>query len=122
MAKRNAASVRKSPSLTAAYKPIAVALLFGMKREFAARFSFLMSIPAIGGATLLEFKDVELSALDPVPLGVGFVTSLVTGYAALVFLVAALGVVNTLTNRVGVNTAPSYSLDVSGTLNASASE
>jgi undecaprenyl-diphosphatase len=39
-----------SPTITGA-------LFAGMSREAAARFSFLLSIPAIGASGLLEFKE-----------------------------------------------------------------
>ena len=37
---------------------IAVALILGLGFEFSFRFSFLLSIPAILGATLLEFDKI----------------------------------------------------------------
>ena len=76
-----------TPGISRSGTTIAVALLFGMKRDFAARFSFLMSVPAISGAVLLKLGDAELAHLDLPSLGVGFVSSMIVGYAALVFLV-----------------------------------
>ena len=61
--------------------------MLGMDREVAARFSFLMSVPAILGAVLLKLKDADFSAIDAVQLGVGGLAALVTGYLALVLLV-----------------------------------
>jgi undecaprenyl-diphosphatase len=52
------------PGISRSGSTIAVALLLGVPRETAARFSFLLSIPAILGALLLEGKDV-LSAAGP---------------------------------------------------------
>jgi len=76
-----------TPGISRSGTTIAVALMIGMRREVAARFSFLMSVPAIGGAVLLKLKDADVSQLDVVQLGVGGLTSLVVGYGALVLLV-----------------------------------
>ena len=50
------------PGISRSGSTIAVALLLGVPRETAARFSFLLSIPAILGALLLEGKDVFSAA------------------------------------------------------------
>jgi undecaprenyl-diphosphatase len=76
-----------TPGISRSGTTIAVALMLGLPREVAARFSFLMSVPAILGAVLLKLKDVEGAELDLVQLGVGGATALVTGYLALVLLV-----------------------------------
>ena len=66
-----------------------MALLLGLERDLAARFSFLLSIPAILGAVVLVLKDgVTLQGESMVALGVGFVASMLVGYAALWMLVA----------------------------------
>lgn len=62
------------------------ALLLGWGKERAARFSFLLSIPAIVGASLFQFLKID-SASQPWPLiFAGVATAAVTGYAALFFL------------------------------------
>ncbi|MEN0068074.1 MAG: undecaprenyl-diphosphate phosphatase [Myxococcota bacterium] len=76
-----------TPGISRSGTTIAVALLLGLGREKAARFSFLMSVPAIVGGLLLELRDAELGDVDPVQLAVGGGASLVTGYLALVLLV-----------------------------------
>lgn len=76
-----------TPGISRSGTTIAVALALGLKREDAARFSFLMSVPAISGAVLLKLKDADTAGLDPAALGIGFVAALVSGYAALVLLV-----------------------------------
>ena len=76
-----------TPGISRSGTTIAVALMLGMPREEAARFSFLMSVPAISGAVVLKMKDANLAALDWVSLGLGFGAALITGYAALVMLV-----------------------------------
>ena len=67
-------------------------LFAGEKRETAARFSFLLSIPAVGASGLLELKE----ALHKLPHGNGaqlFVATIVSGivgYASIWFLLRYL--------------------------------
>src|SRR5262245_6958496 len=69
------------------------ALFTGMTREAAARFSFLLSIPAIGASGLLELKEAlqSLSGANMmVNLAVATVVSAVVGYASIAFLISYL--------------------------------
>ncbi|HSK70749.1 MAG TPA: undecaprenyl-diphosphatase UppP [Pyrinomonadaceae bacterium] len=67
-------------------------LFVGQKREAAARFSFLLSIPAIGASGLLELKEAIkiLPAESFVPLLVGTIISGIVGYLSIWFLLAFL--------------------------------
>lgn len=67
-------------------------LLAGQKREAAARFSFLLSIPAIAASGLLQLKEAWsiLPAESVLPLIVGTVISGVVGYLSIWFLIAFL--------------------------------
>jgi undecaprenyl-diphosphatase len=65
---------------------ITVALALGFRRDEAARFSFLMSIPLIAGAGLLKFKEILLSP-DKAALAAGFVSAAVAGYFAIALLI-----------------------------------
>lgn len=76
-----------TPGISRSGTTIAVALFLGLEREAAARFSFLMSVPAISGGLLLKMRDADLAALDLTQLGIGGLAALLTGYAALVLLV-----------------------------------
>lgn len=83
------------------------ALFAGLNREAAARFSFLLSIPAVVLSALLEMKDV-LEPKPPLPgappvmpltlldLTVATVVSGVVGYAAIAFLLRYLRTHTTL--------------------------
>lgn len=64
----------------------------GMKRIEAVRFSFLLSIPVIGGAGILEGKKLIASSgnYDLSLLAVGFVASLVSGVFAIKFMLRYL--------------------------------
>lgn len=67
-------------------------LFAGQKREAAARFSFLLSIPAITASGLLQLKEaVEILPPDSfVPLLVGTIVSGIVGYLSIWFLLAFL--------------------------------
>jgi len=78
-----------TPGISRSGSTIAAGLLLGLDRESAARYSFLLSIPAILGAVVLKAKDgIPAGTIDWLAVGVGFVGAAVSGYAALVFLVA----------------------------------
>jgi undecaprenyl-diphosphatase len=69
-------------------------LLAGQKREAAARFSFLLMIPAITASGLLELKEIVqknlISSDDFVALGIGTVVAGIVGYLSIWFLLAFL--------------------------------
>lgn len=86
------------PGISRSGSTIVAGLMTGMKREAAATFSFLLAIPAILGASVLEAKEVydrvsdpELHAnvvATPVPMLIaGAVVSFVVGYVSLQLLV-----------------------------------
>jgi undecaprenyl-diphosphatase len=82
------------PGISRSGATIATALHLGIDREQAARFSFLLSIPAIAGAFLLQAVDVARSPLpfspDWGPLLLGFAISLVSGYLAVAVFIRLL--------------------------------
>ncbi len=61
-----AQAVALLPGISRSGATISTGLLLGLRREEAARFAFLLSIPAILGATVLEFTTLSLAQL---PLG-----------------------------------------------------
>lgn len=68
-------------------------LFAGQKREAAARFSFLLSIPAIAASGLLELKQALEGGIPPesyTPLIVGTIVAGVVGYLSIWFLLAFL--------------------------------
>jgi undecaprenyl-diphosphatase len=64
------------------------ALVAGLTRETAARFSFLLSIPAIGASGLLELKEALhlLNETSMLNLLVATLVSAIVGYASIAFL------------------------------------
>src|SRR5438552_1796665 len=71
---------------------IMAALFRGIDRPTAARYSFLLSIPAVGGAGFLELfhERHHLASLGWTPILVAIVVSFVTGYASIWFLIRYL--------------------------------
>jgi undecaprenyl-diphosphatase len=71
---------------------ISAGLMRGVGREDAARFSFLLSIPVVAGAAVLEGKELFTSpqAYDLRLVGVGFLVSTLVGIAAIEFLLRYL--------------------------------
>jgi undecaprenyl-diphosphatase len=77
---------------------IAGALFVGMTREAAARFSFLLSIPAIGASGLLELREAIqlLSETSMANLAVATIVAAISGYASIAFLINYLRTHSTL--------------------------
>lgn len=72
------------PGLSRSGTTIAAGLTIGLDKEFAAKFSFILSIPAILGAFILQVKDIG-SAMDAnfLPVFLGFVAAIIAGYMAI---------------------------------------
>lgn len=68
------------------------AMLVGLTRETAARFSFLLSIPAIAASGLLELREAidSLAGIGLANLVAATVVSGVVGYASIAFLLGYL--------------------------------
>jgi undecaprenyl-diphosphatase len=73
------------PGISRSGITIGTGMLVGLDRKSAGDFSFLLSIPAVGGAFLLTLKDLtELSVSVPFSsIAAGFLAALAAGYAAL---------------------------------------
>jgi len=71
---------------------ISAGLFKGLKREAAARFSFLISTPIIAGATLLHLKKflTTWELHDFHLFTAGFISSSITGFFAIIFLLSFL--------------------------------
>jgi undecaprenyl-diphosphatase len=71
---------------------ITAALLLGMSRQAAARFSFLLSIPVIAGAGSLKTWDLVSSGLDVdwQLLGLGALVSGLTAYGCIALFLRLL--------------------------------
>jgi len=72
------------PGISRSGATIAAGLFCGLPREFAVRFSFLLALPAIGGALLLKMDEVAaLGRSELGPLAAGGAAAMLTGAAAL---------------------------------------
>lgn len=68
---------------------ITAALLIGFNREASARFSFLLSLPIVAGAAVLQLGHLAkhgLPANEVPPLLIGIATSAFFGYLSVVFI------------------------------------
>lgn len=80
-----AQAVAVLPGVSRSGSTISVALLSGLSRERAARFSFLMVLPVIFGAMILEYKDfleAPTRTIDNYSLLFGFIAAFVAGLFA----------------------------------------
>ncbi len=78
------------PGISRSGATISTALILGVSGEESARYSLLLSIPAIIGATIFELKDI--SSVD-IPISVilaGTLAAFVVGYVAIRFLLRVL--------------------------------
>jgi undecaprenyl-diphosphatase len=71
---------------------ITAGIFLGLKRETAARFSFLLSVPAILGSGLLEFySSLEYIQFDGIiSLIIATIVSAISGYLTIAFLLSFL--------------------------------
>lgn len=74
------------PGISRSGATISACLILGIKKETAVKYSFIMSIPAVLGAALLELKDAGGTTVDGgtvIAYIVGMVVSAVVGYFAI---------------------------------------
>ena len=72
------------PGLSRSGTTIAAGLTIGLEKEFAAKFSFILSIPAIFGAFIFQLKDIGSAMhVNFLPVFLGFVASIIAGYLAI---------------------------------------
>jgi len=77
------------PGISRSGSTIVTGLWLGIKRDYAARFSFILSVPVIFGATLFKLKDL----LDTPPaqneivhLTIASLAAMISGYFAIIWL------------------------------------
>ena len=78
------------PGISRSGSTIAAGLALATRREDAARFAFLLAIPALFGAALVEVPDLDTASLGAGAAAAGFAASLVTSYAAIAILIRYL--------------------------------
>ena len=77
------------PGISRSGSTISAGILLGIERKLTAKFSFLLSIPAIAGALLLEGKDVLHLTSTPhlLPYVFAVLVAFITGYFAISTLI-----------------------------------
>ncbi len=78
------------PGISRSGTTITIGTLLGIKRDKIAEFSFLMLLPVIAGAMLLEVRDLVSGGGESFSvsyLTMGFLASLISGYFALKYLI-----------------------------------
>ena len=82
------------PGTSRSGSTIGCAMLLGLKRRWAGQFSFLIAVPAIVGATVLEFADLSSLPADSVgragAIQLGSAVAMLSGYAALRVLLGVI--------------------------------
>jgi undecaprenyl-diphosphatase len=75
------------PGLSRSGTTISSGLLLGLDKEFAAKFSFLLAIPAIIGATITQIDGIGAGITNNLlPYLLGFFAALISGYLAISIL------------------------------------
>lgn len=75
------------PGLSRSGTTIASGLLVGLDKEFAAKFSFILSIPAILGALVVQLGDISAGlGANTLPFIAGFLAAAISGFIAIAFL------------------------------------
>jgi undecaprenyl-diphosphatase len=77
------------PGISRSGSTIATAMFLGVERELAARYSFLLSLPVIFGATLLQARgllDAPPDTQMTLALSTGVLVSFAAGVGALLLL------------------------------------
>ena len=74
------------PGISRSGLTVSTGLLRKIDSTTAFTYSFLLSIPAILGATVMEVKDLAIGNVDIISLFLGVIASMIVGYASLKFL------------------------------------
>jgi undecaprenyl-diphosphatase len=71
------------PGISRSGSTIGAGLALGMKRDDSARFAFLLAIPALLGASLVQVPELQGTSLGLGAAAGGFIASALTSYAAI---------------------------------------
>ena len=78
------------PGISRSGATICTGLMMGLSAEEAARFSFLLAIPAIAGAGILTAMDIDKISLGMDVMTVGLLSSFLVGWGSLKWLLNLL--------------------------------
>lgn len=74
------------PGISRSGSTLVGGLVTGLRRDFAVKFAFLISIPSILGSVILELPSAIEAGIDPSfigPIAVGVVVSAISGFVAI---------------------------------------
>jgi len=75
------------PGISRSGTSISSGLFRKIKRDEAVKFSFLISIPIVLGASVIEFKDLALSNINILTLIISFITTFIFSILTIKFLI-----------------------------------
>lgn len=71
------------PGLSRSGLTVGSALISGVNREDAAKFSFMLAVPAIFGAALFEYLSADVAVSFNAPMLAGVLVAMIVGYLSL---------------------------------------
>jgi len=74
------------PGISRSGVTVATGLLRRVDKATAFKYSFLLSVPTVIGATVMESKELAVANVDMTPLFLGAIISMIVGYASLKLL------------------------------------
>jgi len=74
------------PGISRSGVTVATGLLRRVDKAIAFKYSFLLSVPAVLGATVMESRELVVGNVDMVPLFLGAIISMIVGYVSLKLL------------------------------------
>jgi len=73
------------PGISRSGATVSTGVLQGIEREKAIKFSFILAIPAMIGANILNFTDIGV--IEVIPFSIGFIAAFVSGlFAIFIFM------------------------------------
>jgi undecaprenyl-diphosphatase len=79
-----------APGLSRSGATIVCGMFFKLERDLAARFSFLLSLPAILGAMIIQLSNLDGTRINLLSWFLGFLTSALVGLVALKVLMTMI--------------------------------
>jgi len=79
------------PGVSRSGSTILAGMLLGIKKEDAAKFSFLISIPAVAGAIVMDLKEgIQYFSVHATAVLAGFLAAAITGYFVIRWLMGLI--------------------------------
>ena len=81
------------PGISRSGSTIVTGMFLGLKKEFVAKFSFIMSVPVIFGAFIMKLNDLltaEITIEKWISYGVGAIAAAISGYFAIMLVMRSV--------------------------------